>query len=418
MQSIEAGVKTKRFDLHEFSQGWHIVVASFAGVALGLTALPFYTYGVFATSLQNEFGWTRGEVQAPLLFQTIGFLMILPMVGWAGDRFGVRPVALISMLLFAIVFALFSTMTSSIIHYYSMAFLLGVVGAGTMPITWTRAINGTFEKHRGLALGFALMGSGATAFFAPFYATWLIETSDWRTAYLGLALLSGMVAFPIIFFLFKERANPTIESDVKIPSFGASYSDALHDRRFWLIAFAFLMISFGIGGAIPNLFALFTGVGMSPTRAASILSMIGVSVIVGRLVTGFMLDRFWAPMVAAILMATPAVACLLLALYADNLIAAYIATILIGFAAGAEFDIIAYLASRYFGLRHYSKIYSSLFAAFSIGAAAAPAVFGAIFDTTDSYTPIFFVTAGLFIFSSMLLLPLGPYPKFDAPTEL
>jgi len=60
---------------------------------------------------------------------------------------------------------------------------------------------------------------------------------------------------------------------------------------------------------------------------------------------------------------------------------AYFATVLIGFAAGAEFDIIAYLASRYFGLKNYSKIYSFLYASFSIGAAMGPPLFGLAFDS-------------------------------------
>ena len=88
-------------------------------------------------------------------------------------------------------------------------------------------------------------------------------------------------------------------------------------------------------------------------------------------------------------------------------------TILIGFAAGAEFDIIAYLASRYFGLKNYGKIYSLLYAAFALGAAVAPAIFGRAHDKFGNYDQIFFVSAILFLLGSVILLGLGKYPVFS-----
>ena len=132
----------------------------------------------------------------------------------------------------------------------------------------------------------------------------------------------------------------------------------------------------------------------------------------GRVLTGFLLDRFWGPAVAALLMALPAISCLLLASGSPSVQSAYLATILIGFAAGAEFDIIAYLASRYFGLKHYSKIYSWLYAAFAIGAATAPALFGFGYDKLGNYNAVFSISAVLFMLGSVLLLFLGRYPVF------
>ena len=82
-----------------------------------------------------------------------------------------------------------------------------------------------------------------------------------------------------------------------------------------------------------------------------------------------------------------------------------------------RFDIIAYLASRYFGLRHYSKIYSSLYAAFSIGAAIAPGIFGVAFDKFGNYQSVFLISAFLFVLGSVMLLALGRYPNFDSESE-
>ena len=395
----------------EFAQGWRVLLASFIGVAIGLTALPFYTYGVFATPLQAEFGWSRSAVQLPLLFQTIGALTMLPIIGWATDKYGARPIALISLIAYFFAFASFSLMSGSLFQYYATAFLLGIFGAGTMPITWTKAITGAFVRNRGMALGLALMGTGLTGFIAPAAANWLIEANGWRSAYFYLAIVPAIIGYPIVFLLFREKAYKS-NSNASVMS-GLAFREALSGFRFWLIAVSFFVISFGIGGAIPNLYPLYVEVGFTRTQAAGILSTVGLSVIFGRVATGYLLDRLWAPAVAAGLMALPAISLILLIANPSNIIAAYVATILIGLAAGAEFDIIAYLASKYFGLRNYSKIYSMLYASFAIGASAAPAVFGRVYDQTGSYNQIFAISAVLFIFGAVILLFLGRYPDFS-----
>ena len=398
-------------DTSEFAQGWRVFLASFIGVAIGLTALPFYTYGVFATPLQAEFGWSRSAVQLPLLFQTIGALALLPVIGWATDKYGARPVALLSLIAYFLAFASFSLMTGSLIQYYATAFILGVAGAGTMPITWTKAITGAFVRNRGMALGLALMGTGLTGFVAPAATNWLIEGLGWRSAYIYLALVPAIIGFPIVFFLFHEKKYQSASSAGAM--YGLSFREAVSSFRFWLIAASFFVISFGIGGSIPNLYPLYVEVGFTRAQAAGILSTVGLSVIFGRVATGYLLDRLWAPAVAAGLMALPAISLVLLIVSPSNITAAYVATILIGLAAGAEFDIIAYLASKYFGLLNYSKIYSMLYASFAIGASAAPAVFGRVYDTTGSYNQIFAISAVLFVLGAVILLFLGRYPDFS-----
>ena len=196
--------RLKMQDLSEFSRGWKLIFASFIGMMAGLTALPFYTYGVFAGQLEGAFGWNRAQTQSALMFQTIGVLGVLPFLGWACDKHGARRIAIISMALFAIGFAMLSQMQGALWQYYLTAFAFGILGAGTLPITWTRAINGAFDKNRGLALGAALMGTGATGFIAPTIATWGIENFGWRSAYLILAGIPALVGLPIIYAFFRE----------------------------------------------------------------------------------------------------------------------------------------------------------------------------------------------------------------------
>jgi MFS family permease len=397
----------------EFRRGWPVLIASFIGIMVGLTGLPFYSYGVFAGSLEAEFGWSRSQTQLPLLFQTIGALTVMPFIGWTCDKFGARPVALLSMILYGFSFAMLSLLGPSIWQYYGTVLIIGLVGAGTTPITWTRAINGAFQRNRGIALGAALMGTGFIGFIAPRLAAHIIEEHGWRTAMLALSGFPLLIGVPVVALLFKERTeHGEVAQEMQI---GKTLFEALRDYRFALIAGAFMVISFGIGGSIPNLFPLYVGVGFSASDAAGILSMVGLSVIIGRVATGFLLDRFWAPGVATALMCMPAISCFLLISDSISYIEAVVATVLIGLAAGAEFDIIAYLASRYFGMKSYSKIYSLLYMAFSIGAAVAPGLFGFAFDESGSYNFILIISAGLFLLGGIALLGLGRYPKFTTP---
>ncbi len=140
-------------------------------------------------------------------------------------------------------------------------------------------------------------------------------------------------------------------------------------------------------------------------------------VIVGRVVVGYLVDRIWAPIIACIFLILPAVSCLLLA--QDNLTPAmiYTSALLIGLAAGAELDLIAFLTSRYFGLKNYGQIYGGQFVFFAVGSGAAPAIFGWSQDVTGSYALILYSTAALFVIGALLMLVLGKYPEFNASQE-
>lgn len=403
-------VPTGEVHQHEFRRGWMILVASFLGVAVGLTGLPFYSYGLFAGELEAEFGWSRSQTQLPMLFQTCGLLVMLPVVGWACDKYGARPVALLSMVGFAIAFGALTLLGPNVEQFFLTVFFVGLLGAGTTPVTWTRAINAAFNRNRGLALGITLTGTGVTAFVVPILATQVIDNHGWRTGFLALAALPALLGIPIVAMMFRE--NDSDASTAKVLATGLSLREGLRNYRFALIAAAFLVISFGIGGAIPNLFPLYREAGFSSDAAAGILSLIGLSVIAGRLVTGMLLDRLWAPGVATFLMCLPAMSCYLLTTGSISGTDAVVSTVLLGLAAGAEFDIIAYLASRYFGMRSYSKLYSYLYIAFAVGAAVAPGLFGQVYDSQGSYDMILRISAALFLLGGLSLLGLGSYPDF------
>jgi len=398
----------------EFRRGWPVLFAAALGTAFGASPIPFNSAGPFTKPLAEEFGWGRGDIQLALFWFTAAVVLTVPFIGGLADRIGVRKVAIGTLALFGITFAALAFTPASLFAFYLLWILMGALGGGSTPVTWTRAVNAWFVHNRGLALALTLMGTGVTAAFLPSLATWLIEEYGWRKAFLGISLLPLAVALPVVIWLFREPeakdANPLI---APVSHAGVTVREALRDYRFWVIAASILCVAIGVGGSITNFQPLLMDRGFQPQEAAKIAGAIGISVIVGRLVAGYLIDRFWAPLVTLPMLALPAVACFLLAQSEVPAAAALLSAMLIGLAAGAETDLVAYLTARYFGLANYGRLYGLQYSVFGFASGISPFLFGKVFDVTGSYQPILYVAAVLFVVGAVALLTLGRYPKFE-----
>jgi predicted MFS family arabinose efflux permease len=398
----------------EFRRGWPVLVAAALGTAFGASPIPFNSAGPFTKPLAEEFGWGRGDIQLALFWFTAAVVLTVPFIGGLADRIGVRKVAIGTLALFGITFAALAFTPASLFAFYLLWVLMGALGGGSTPVTWTRAVNSWFVHNRGLALALTLMGTGVTAAFLPSLATWLIENYGWRKAFIGISLLPLAVALPVVIWLFREPEAKDAHELIAPPSrVGVTVGQALRDYRFWVIAVSILFVAIGVGGSITNFQPLLMDRGFQPQEAAKIAGVIGVSVIVGRLLAGFLIDRFWAPLVTLPMLALPALACFLLAQPDVPAFAAILSAMLIGLAAGAETDLVAYLTARYFGLANYGRLYGLQYAVFGFASGISPFLFGKVFDVTGSYQPILYVAAVLFVLGAVALLSLGRYPKFE-----
>jgi predicted MFS family arabinose efflux permease len=405
----------------EFRRGWPVVLASMFGIGLGLSPVPFYTIGMLAPELNKAFGWEFGAIMIGLMIMTLGVLVASTVVGHLGDRFGVRRVALISVVLFALSFMAFSFSNGSIVLFYVNWAVMAVVGAGTLPVTWTRAVNNHFDARKGLALGLSLLGTGIFGFLIKPFTAWLIATYGWRTTYLVIGMLPLLLAWPIAYFAFHDVGERTDSSAERRKASaarlevtpGLRLGQALKSWRYWVLAFAFVCVSFGVGGPIPNMENILKVAGFERDNIVSLVALIGLSVIAGRIIGGWLIDRFWAPGIAFVMLSLPALSCWLMADGGMSVPAAGAAIFLIGFAAGVEYDLMAFLVARYFGMKGYSAIYGSLYGFFALGAGIGPVVFGKVFDKTGSYAPVLGTSAALLMIGAVSLLFLGRYQRYE-----
>lgn len=190
--------------------------------------------------------------------------------------------------------------------------------------------------------------------------------------------------------------------------------EAARNYRFWVLAIVVLLATLQTGGTITNLPPLLQDRGYTAGEAATFAGFIGISIVVGRLLTGYLIDRFWAPGVAFPLLVGPAVACLLLTSAEVTPAMAITAAVLIGLASGAETDLIAYLTARYFGLANYGRIYGVQYAVFGFAGGISPFLFGRVFDVTGSYNLALYAAAIMVVVAAFLLLTMGRYPARHA----
>lgn len=402
----------------EFSLGWTVLLAGVLGVACGASPIPFNVIGFTVEPLIAEFGWSRTQILFPITIFGVIASLLAPFFGSLADRYGVRPVALWSLLAFGLSFAAISLTptapaSSTLYIYYALWVFVGLVGIGSTPVSWSRAINLWFFKHRGLALGILLLGTSLAAIVVPKLAVWAIETHGWRAMFAIVAGLPLLVALPIGYFLFREprpEERPKAIESASGRLTGVPLGTALRDYRFWLIWLSIAIIATAFGGAFINMPAMLADRGLEAQTAASVMGILGVGILSGRIITGALLDRFWQGFVAFPLLCLPAISCFILLGGDITFTLAAIAGFLLGFAAGAESDLIAYLTGRYFGMAHYGKIYGMLYMPFGLFSALSPIIYAYVRDTTGSYDPILSVAIFGFVIGGGLLLFLGRYP--------
>lgn len=408
----------------ELRRGWKLLLTTCVGIACGSATLPIYSIGAFVAPLEEAFGWSRTQVQAATVFALGLGALSAPVIGQIIDRFGARRMALPGLVGVAMGFALAAVMSGALWQFYGAYAVIALLGAGTSPVTWTRVVAGGFEQRRGLALGIALSGTGVCAILAAPYAVWLVEAYGWRVAYLGLALLPLLLALPmsIRFIPWADTpaaAHPAQRDPVQtapLSAPGLTTAQALRTYRFWVLAASIAAVYLGVTGVAPNLIPALTDNGFSPQAAAGAVSAYGVSIIVGRIAVGWLLDRFWAPGIAALVL-TPSVLACIIFMSDSSYPAVLFAASLIGLAAGAELDLLSYLVTRYFGLRNYARTYGLLYAVVAVSAGTGPMAFAYLYDVTASYEVSFQIAAVLFGIGGTILLTLARYPGFEGSTQ-
>jgi MFS family permease len=395
--------------LAELRLGWPILIGAFIGVAIGHAALPFYTAGVFVSSLETEFGWTRSQLSLAGFMGTLTTVTCAPFVGLLIDRWGVRVPVAIGLAAVACKFAALSMLQGSLVVYFMIVILGAGIGLASTPLSFTRAINEQFDAARGMALGATLAGTGLTAAIGPSLTAAVVESYGWRAGFRALALVV-VIGAPIVLLLLGRRSGQANKAaTASLPSGALTLREAIKQPLFCLLLAAFVALSIGVSGYVMHLIPMLTDGGMDITKAAAIQGSLGIAVIVGRVAVGVLVDRFFAPRVAACAIAVTAIGMVALAVIGPTVAAP--AAFAIGFALGAEVDLIGYLTARYFGMTSYGRLYGLLYGSFVLGAGVSPLIIAWMQGLTGNYDLALFVCAGFVAIAVALFLCAPPFPR-------
>lgn len=397
---------------------WWIVLACAIGLMVGTGSILILAFGVFLKPVTEELGWSRAAFSAALLVTGTCAVVFTPIFGRMLDRYGIKRSVLPMVVVLSLAIGSLSMIGPSLIVLYLIFAIAAIGGPAQGPLTYSKAVSAWFDRERGLALGIATTGSGIGAILMPLEAQFLIDHVGWRMAYLGLGITNFILAFSVFALIIRDppghigmqrdaAANATLPPGIPGP-------EALRSWRFWSITAVFAIGGITINGTLAHVAALLTDQGVPADIAARTLASSGIAIIVGRLLGGYLLDRFFAPYVGTIVFTMPAIGCTLLAAGFSGPVA-IIAVLLCGAGLGVEIDMMGFFISRYFGIRTFGEIYGYMFPGFAIGVGLGPYLMGLDYDRTHSYQLALYGFAVLLLIAAALVSRLGPYafPKVE-----
>lgn len=390
----------------EFRRHWLVLLCCGLGLAVGPIGLPYYTAGVFFGPLEQEFGWSRGELSLGVSLLVFGLAVTAPFVGVIADRRGERWLIGISMLLMSGCLAAMSQLRPPVMLYH-LAFLgVALLGAGCSTLTFSRVVARHFVKGRGFALGLALTGTGVASMAGPVLLSRVVQDLGWRTGYLTLSLVA-LIATPLIvapLWLGSARSGGAAKQAAAHNPAGSW--EPLKDLLFWQISLAFAAALVGIAGAAVHLIPLLMDAGVSPAAAGMRAGAIGLAMILGRLLAGYLIDRIFAGWVGAACMLAGAIGLGLLALDPTNF--ALVGALAVGLVIGVEFDLLAFLVAKYFGVHRFGRLYGVAYGLAAAGSAASPVLYGVWFDWVGDYRPVLLFGGALL---ALAALGVGGLPR-------
>lgn len=411
-----------REGVNEFRAHWPLVLA--ASVGFSFFSVMMASTGLFFEPLTREFGWSRTILSSGPSISSILTAVLGPFLGALIDRFGSRKVVLPGLILTIISIASFGLATGSEGQWIFLWVLFGIVAVSIKSTAWTAAVLGVFRKSSGLALGLVLSGTAVSQIILPPLGNWLIAQFGWRLAFLILGAGWGGLTFLLCFlFLFDAHDRRARDNDVGpaksdadvLPGLGSR--EAMRDPALWRIGVSnFVVMALTMGLTI-HLFPILTEAGIDRSTAAWLTSLSGVAAIVGKLTTGWLLDRLRPNWVGGITLAAAALAFLLLVQGIRSPALIVVAMLVNGYAAGTKTQITGLMTAKYGGMRNFGKIYGVMSALMALAAGVGPTLAGVTYDQFGGYSIFLIAGAVGCLLGGILMITLPAYPDWEARRE-
>ena len=367
-------------------ESWRVLAGTGLVFVFSVPALFGSTFGLFMVPFQQSQGWGRADIAFSLTLTTaISWLSVLA-GGWLADHLRLKPLLVAGIVLGAANLAAFSLMGASVWHFYALVVVLAFTSMGASPLILSKLVQGWFDKRLGSALGLLFACASVGAVLHPLIVTAVIQGDGWRQAFVVMAAMHLVFGLLAVALLVRERApdaaaasNAPVAAHEKAPMVAF-----LGSRTWWMLALWNLLFAFGSGAILVHFAALLHDRGVAPTQIGVAASLIGASLFVGNLLTGWLVDRVNPQRMAWTLMLAPLGAALLM-LQGQGFAALALAALVLGLASGSDGCLSAFLARYYFGARLYGQAAGTQMVATAIGGGLAPWLSGLMRDSSGDY---------------------------------
>ncbi len=400
------------------SRGWAIIWASFFTTAFASGGSQ-YGFGMFVEPLEQEFGWTRTQINLSLSIGLISGLLS-PLIGWGVDKYGSRVIMTVSLLIVAASFLLRAGMTE-LWQWYALSALLAIGFPGTfLPIG--KLVGTWFPATRGRMMGTAITGNNVFGLVGVPLMSLVIQTEGWRLAY---AIIGGGVLIVAVAVWFIVRSAPVSENsaldgstqinETAISSGDYSLREAINTRKFWLLLAGVTCAGFSYPSFMTQLIPHMQSVGWSSSKATLVLTVLAGTALASKVSWGLLSERLTARLsfVIAILIMSSGV---ILVTLAGSSTLVWPAIIYFGAGFGGIGPLMSLVVMETFGIRNFGSIQGVVTMVLAtVPVLIGPILAGSLFDLTGSYETSFWIVSGIFALGGISVLLV--HVKSDLPVE-
>jgi MFS family permease len=397
---------------------WWFVVTGFLTFLFG-TSTVNVLFNVLGASLTAELGWERRILSNGLSIVTVLTGVSILVLGFLVDRYGPKRPAVPMAFMFGLGLMLLAVLPSNETAFYMICVLIGAGAGAVNPVAHSTVITAWFAERRGLALGILMTGLGACGVMMPYLGVTFLDWFGWRGAFLGIGLLCTLI--PASIYIFVTRMPPEHERErLAARANGASsgsglFTIAKSSRQFWLLAAAIFLISSATFGMLSQVVPMTTDKGIASAVAVTVLSVFSLSSVATRFLVGYLLDRVYAPLIAAIIFALCGLGVFLM-INSMSVPLLFTGAVLMGLGLGAEGDIAAYMTSRYFPRHSYGRVLGFIYFLYAQGAAFGIFILGNSYARTGTYVSATWLIIGMVAAAIIAVLFMGSY-KYSVKFE-
>jgi len=365
-----------------------------------------YSFAAFFENFAKEFAAQRADVSWIFGLCGLVYFVLGAGGGMLADRWGPRMVCMTGMVFIAMGLFLTSLAQSLTTVYLSYGLLVGL-GIAFVYTPSIACVQPWFNKRRGLASGIASAGVGAGTLVLPVVVSYLLIEVNWREALQMMSagvLLIGLTAG----FLLKRAPNLsgntsgqlpglTLSATLKTPSFKWLYMGTLLGAPVMFVPFA-------------HISAAARDAGVPDAQAVGLVGLIGIGSLVGRFAIGWLADRMGRIRTLMLMQGLMGLSYLVWAGAQDPWMFAVFA-LWFGLSYGSIVSLLPAICMDLFGGRAVSAIIGTLYTGAALGNLLGPVLAGQVFDMTQSYALVIWITLGISALATYSCWRILKYPK-------